>query len=261
MSSLETAATAMLAQQFNVDVISNNIANVNTTAFKRQRAEFADLLYQSQSLVGATTSDTGTITATGSDFGTGVKIGSVYRIGEQGNMRSTGNNLDIAIQGKGFLQITLPNGTTAYTRSGSLQLDPSGQIVTPLGYTVQPGITVPGDALAVTINQSGEVLVQIDGQTSPSNVGQIQLATFPNEAGLKALGDNLLAETAASGAAVTGTPGASGFGTILQGFLETSNVNMVQEITDLIAAQRAYELASKVVQTSDEMLNQLVQTA
>lgn len=261
MSSLETAATAMLAQQLNVDVISNNIANVNTTAFKRQRAEFADLLYQTETLVGSTSSDTGTVTVTGTEFGTGVKIGSVYRINEQGNVRSTSNNLDIAIQGKGFLQITLPNGTTAYSRAGSLQLDPSGQIVTPLGYTVQPGITVPNDAVDVTINASGEVLVKLDGQTTPTNVGQLTLATFPNVAGLKALGDNLLTETAASGTAVTGTPGSTGFGTILQGFLETSNVNMVQEITDLITAQRAYELASKVVQTSDEMLNQLVQTA
>jgi flagellar basal-body rod protein FlgG len=261
MSSLETAATAMLAQQLNVDVISNNIANVNTTSFKRQRAEFADLLYQSETLVGSTSSSTGTISVTGSSFGTGVKIGSVYRIHEQGNMLSTSNDLDIAIQGKGYLQITQPNGTTAYTRAGSLQLDPSGQIVTPSGFTVQPGITVPNDAVEVTINQSGEVLVKLDGQTTPSNVGQIVLATFPNEAGLQALGDNLLQETAASGTAVTGTPGSTGIGTILQGFLETSNVNMVQEITSLIAAQRAYELASKVVQTSDEMLNQLVQTA
>lgn len=261
MSSLETAATAMLAQQLNVDVISNNIANVNTTAFKRQRAEFADLLYQTQSSVGSTTSDTGSMSVTGAEFGTGVKVGSVYRINEQGNLRSTSNNFDVAIQGKGYFQITLPNGQTAYTRAGSLQLDPTGQVVTPQGYTVQPGITVPSNALEVTINQSGEVLVKIDGQTTPSNVGQIQLAVFPNQAGLKALGDNLLQETAASGTAVTGTPGSSGFGTILQGFLETSNVNMVQEITDLIAAQRAYELASKVVQTSDEMLNQLVQTA
>ncbi len=255
MSSLETAATAMLAQQLNVDVISNNIANVNTTAFKRQRAEFADLLYQTQTVVGSTTSDTGTVTVTGAEFGTGVKVGSVYRINEQGSVRSTSNNLDMAVQGKGYLQITMPDGQTAYTRAGSLQLDPNGQIVTPQGYTVQPGITVPSDALEVTVNQSGEVLVKLPGQTSPSNVGQIQLAVFPNQAGLKALGDNLLEETAASGTAVTGSPGSTGFGTILQGFLETSNVNMVQEITDLIAAQRAYELASKVVQTSDEMLN------
>ena len=261
MASLDTAATAMLAQQLNVDVISNNIANVNTTAYKRQRAEFVDLLYQTETQVGSTTSDTGTVTVTGAEFGTGVKVGSVYRMHEQGNMLSTGNNLDIAIQGKGYMAVTLPNGSTAYTRAGSLQLDPTGQIVTPQGYAVQPGITVPNDAVSITINASGEVLVKLDGQTALSNVGQIQLSTFPNEAGLKALGDNLLGETTASGTAVTGTPGSTGFGTFLQGFLETSNVNMVQEITNLIAAQRAYELASKVVQTSDEMLNQLVQTA
>lgn len=261
MSSLQTAATAMLAQQLNVDVIANNIANVNTTAFKRQRAEFADLLYQTNAMVGAATSDAGTVTATGAEFGTGVKIGSVYRINEQGNLLSTDNNLDIAIQGKGYLQVALPNGTEAFTRAGSLQLDPTGQIVTPQGFAIQPGIAIPNDAVNITVNASGEVLVQLDGQTDLVNVGQLQLVTFPNEAGLKSLGDNLMAETPASGAAITGVPGAIGFGTILQGFLETSNVNMVQEITNLIAAQRAYELASKVVQTSDEMLNQLVQTA
>ena len=261
MASLETAATAMLAQQLNVDVIANNIANVNTTAFKRQRAEFVDLLYQTETQVGSTTSDTGTVTVTGAEFGTGVKLGSVYRIHEQGNMLSTGNDLDLAIRGKGYIQVSLPNGTTAYTRAGSLQLDPTGQLVTPQGYSVQPGITVPSGAVSVTINSSGEVLVKLDGQTALSNVGQLQLATFANEAGLKALGDNLLAESAASGTPVVGAPGSTGFGNFLQGFLETSNVNMVQEITALIAAQRAYELASKVVQTSDEMLNQLVQTA
>ncbi len=261
MASLQTAATAMLAQQLNVDVIANNIANVNTTAFKRQRAEFVDLLYQTETQVGSTTSDTGTVTVTGAEFGTGVKLGSVYRMHEQGNMLSTGNDLDIAIRGKGYIQVSLPNGTTAYTRAGSLQLDPTGQLVTPQGYTVQPGITVPSGAVAITINSSGEVLVKLDGQTALSNVGQLQLATFANEAGLKALGDNLLAESAASGTPVVGAPGSTGFGNFLQGFLETSNVNMVQEITALIAAQRAYELASKVVQTSDEMLNQLVQTA
>lgn len=261
MSSLDTAATAMLAQQLNVDVISNNIANVNTTAFKRQRAEFSDLLYQSETQVGTTTSDSGTITVTGADFGTGVKIGAVYRIHEQGSMLSTGNKLDLAIRGKGYFQISMPNGQTTYTRAGSLQLNPQGQIVTSQGHPLIPAITVPNDALSVTVNASGEVLVQIDGQTTPTNVGQIQLATFANEAGLKALGDNLLGISEASGPAITGRSGSPGYGTILQGFLETSNVNMVQEITNLIAAQRAYELASKVVQTSDEMMNQLVQTA
>lgn len=259
MSSLKIAATAMLAQQLNVDVIANNIANLNTTAFKRQRAEFVDLLYQSQSQVGATSSDTGTITVSGADFGTGVRIGSVYRIHEQGNLMSTGNNFDMAIQGRGWFQVTLPDGTTGYTRAGSFQIGPTGQVVTPQGYSVVPGITIPNDAQNVTVNSSGEVLVQLPGQTTPSNVGQLQLASFANEAGLQALGDNLFKNTAASGNAVSGVPGATGFGTIQQGFLETSNVNMVNEITSMISAQRAYELASKVVQTSDEMMSKLTQ--
>jgi flagellar basal-body rod protein FlgG len=259
MSSLKIAATAMLAQQLNVDVIANNIANLNTTAFKRQRAEFVDLLYQSRSPVGATSSDTGTITASGADFGTGVRIGSVYRIHEQGNLMSTGNNFDVAIQGRGWFQVTLPDSTTAFTRAGSFQIGPTGQIVTPQGYAVVPGVTIPNDAQSVTINNSGEVLVQLPGQQTASNVGQLQLASFANEAGLQALGDNLFKDTAASGNAATGVPGSTGFGTIQQGFLETSNVNMVNEITSMISAQRAYELASKVVQTSDQMMSKLTQ--
>jgi flagellar basal-body rod protein FlgG len=259
MSSLKIAATAMLAQQLNVDVIANNIANLNTTAFKRQRAEFVDLLYQSRSQVGANSSDTGTVTPSGADFGTGVRIGSVYRIHEQGNLMSTGNNLDVAIQGRGWFQVTMPDSTTAFTRAGSFQIGPTGQIVTPQGYAVAPGITIPTDAQSVTIDSSGEVLVQLPGQTASSNVGQLQLATFANEAGLQALGDNMFKDTAASGNAVTGVPASTGFGSIQQGFLETSNVNMVNEITNMISAQRAYELASKVVQTSDEMMSKLTQ--
>ena len=259
MSSLKIAATAMLAQQLNVDVIANNIANLNTTAFKRQRAEFVDLLYQSRSQVGANSSDTGTVTPSGADFGTGVRIGSVYRIHEQGNLMSTGNNLDVAIQGRGWFQVTMPDSTTAFTRAGSFQIGPTGQIVTPQGYAVAPGITIPTDAQSVTIDSSGEVLVQLPGQVASSNVGQLQLATFANEAGLQALGDNMFKDTAASGNAVTGVPASTGFGSIQQGFLETSNVNMVNEITSMISAQRAYELASKVVQTSDEMMSKLTQ--
>lgn len=261
MGSLNIAATAMLAQQFNVDVISNNIANLNTTAFKRQRAEFNDLIYQTRSSVGSQSSDTGTLVVTGAQFGTGVKVGSVYRIHEQGNMLSTGNSFDLAIQGKGYFQVDMPDGTTGYTRAGSLQLSPTGTIVTPQGFAVQPGITVPNDALEVSVNASGEVQVKLPGASTTTTVGQFQLATFPNEAGLQSMGDNMLTETAASGAAVTGVPGGTGFGSMLQGFLETSNVNMVNEITTMITAQRAYELASKVVQTSDEMLSSLVQTA
>lgn len=259
MSSLKIAATAMLAQQLNVDVIANNIANLNTTAFKRQRAEFVDLLYQSRSQVGANSSDTGTVTASGADFGTGVRIGSVYRIHEQGNLMSTGNNLDLAIQGRGWFQVTMPDGSTGFTRDGSFQIGPTGQIVTADGYTVSPGVTIPNDAQSITINSSGEVLVTLPGQSAASNVGQLQLATFPNEAGLQALGDNTFKDTAASGNAATGVPGSTGFGSIQQGFLETSNVNMVNEITNMISAQRAYELASKVVQTSDEMMSKLTQ--
>jgi flagellar basal-body rod protein FlgG len=259
MSSLKIAATAMLAQQFNVDVIANNIANLNTTAFKAQRAEFVDLLYQSQSQVGATSSDTGTVTASGADFGTGVRIGSIYRINTQGNLTSTGNSLDLAVQGSGYFQVTMPDGTTSYTRDGSFQIGPTGQLVTAQGYTVAPGITIPNNAQSVTINNSGEVLVTLPGVTTPSNVGQLQLATFVNVAGLEAQGGNMYSQTAASGNAVTGVPGATGIGTIQQGFLETSNVNMVNEITNMISAQRAYELASKVVQTSDEMMSKLTQ--
>ena len=257
MRSLNIAATGMLAQQLNVEVISNNIANMNTTGFKRQRAEFQDLLYQSEERVGTNSSDEGTIVPSGVQMGLGVKTAAVYRIGQQGNLISTDNTYDVAIQGKGFFKITLPSGDTAYTRAGSFQLSPQGQIVTTEGYAVAPGITIPANSIAVTIDASGEVLAKIDGQVALQNVGQLELATFPNEAGLEAKGDNLLLETPASGTATTSTAGSPGVGTILQGFLETSNVNVVQEITNLITAQRAYEMNSKVIQASDEMLRTL----
>jgi flagellar basal-body rod protein FlgG len=257
MRSLNIAATGMLAQQLNVEVISNNIANMNTTGFKRQRAEFQDLLYQSEERVGTNSSDTGTIVPSGVQMGLGVKTAAVYRIGQQGNLVSTDNTYDVAIQGKGFFKITLPSGDTAYTRAGSFQLSPDGQIVTTEGYAVSPGITIPANAISVTIDAYGEVFAKIDGQVAPQNVGQFELATFPNEAGLEAKGDNLLLETPASGTATTSTAGSPGVGTILQGFLETSNVNVVQEITNLITAQRAYEMNSKVIQASDEMLRTL----
>ncbi len=259
MRSLNIAATGMLAQQLNVEVISNNIANMNTTAFKRQRAEFQDLLYQEQERVGSTSSDTGTIVPAGIQIGVGVKTAAVYRITEQGNLVSTNNTYDVAIQGKGFFLVTLPNGDTAYTRAGSFQLSPDGTIVTTDGYTVTPGITIPSDAIAVTINPSGEVLAKIQGTITPQNVGQFSLVNFPNEAGLEPIGENLFLETPASGAAITGTPGSTGYGTILQGFLETSNVNVVQEVTNLITAQRAYEMNSKVIEASDEMMRSLTQ--
>ncbi len=256
---LDIGATGMLAQQLNVDTISNNVANMTTTGFKRQRAQFQDLMYQTKVRPGSASSDAGTIVPSGIQQGLGVRAGSIYRVNEQGSIQNTGNPLDLAVTGAGYLQVTLPTGETAYTRDGSLQLDSTGQIVTSKGYVVQPGITIPSDAVDVTINSSGQVMVKIAGQTALSNVGQLQLASFPNEAGLDALGDNLFGETEASGAAVTGNPGETGFGTLLQGALEASNVNIVSEITSLIQAQRAYEMNSKVIQTGDQMLSTLSQ--
>ncbi len=259
MSSMNIAATGMAAQQLNVEVIANNIANLNTTGFKRQRAEFQDLLYQNERRGGATSSDTGTIVPVGVQIGTGVKTAAVYRITTQGNLTQTSNPLDLAISGRGFFQILQPDGTIAYTRAGSFQLSPTGQIVTADGFVVQPGITIPQNTVAISINPSGQVQAQVAGQTNPQTVGQLQLANFPNEAGLEAQGNNLFTETQASGSPVTGNPGLVGFGTINQGLLETSNVDIVSEITNLITAQRAYEMNSKVIQSSDQMMSTLNQ--
>jgi flagellar basal-body rod protein FlgG len=257
MRSLDIASTGMLAQQRNVEVISNNLANMNTTAYQRRRTEFHDLIYQDLRRVGSTSSDNGNVVPTGVQVGLGVKLAAVYRIHEQGNLTATDNSFDMAVQGKGFFQVQLPTGETAYTRDGTFQLNQNGQMVTHDGYPLQPGINVPSNAVDVTINNAGEVLAQIEGQVALQNVGQIQLATFQNEPGLQAIGDNLLLETPASGSAVTGNPASTGFGSILQGFLETSNVNAVEEISQLISAQRAYEMNSKVIQTSDEMMGTL----
>ena len=254
MRSLSIGATGMLAQQLNVDVISNNIANMSTTGFKRQRAEFQDLLYQSMRRVGTASSDAGTIVPAGVQIGAGVQSASVYRIHQQGNMEVTDNALDLAINGRGFFQVELPSGETAYTRAGSFLLDAQGRIVTADGYTVVGPNTVPDNALQIAVNESGEVSVTLDGQVDPQVVGQFQLANFANETGLEAIGNNLYLETPASGEAVTGTPQSEGFGQIEQGMLETSNVNIVSEITNLIAAQRAYEMNSKVITTTDEMM-------
>jgi len=254
MRSLSIAATGMLAQQLNVEVISNNIANVNTTGFKRLRAEFQDLLYQDLRSVGTSSSSDGSLVPAGVQIGLGVKTAAVYSVNEQGNLVVTENPLDIAIQGPGFFQIQLPNGDTAYTRAGSFQLSDTGTIVTADGYEVLPSITIPANALKVTVNPSGEVFVKLDGQVAEQNVGQFELASFANVAGLRSMGDNLFLETAASGQARNDIPGAPGMGTLTQGFLETSNVNVVQEITNLITAQRAYEMNSKVIQASDEMM-------
>jgi flagellar basal-body rod protein FlgG len=257
MRSLNIAATGMTAQQRNVEVVSNNLANMNTTAYMRRRTEFHDLLYQNLRRVGSTSSDAGTIVPSGIQLGLGVKLAAVYRIHEQGNLTATDNTFDLAIQGKGFFQIRLPTGETAYTRDGTFQLNADGEVVTHDGYQVLPGITIPDNAIDVTVNASGEVLAKIQNQVNLSNVGQLQISTFPNEAGLEAVGDNLYIETPASGGATTGSPAAVGFGSVLQGFLETSNVNAVEEIANLISAQRAYEMNSKVIQTSDEMMGTL----
>ena len=257
MRSLDIAGTGMQAQQTNVEVISNNIANMTTTGFKRRRGEFQDLIYQNLRRVGSNSSDTGTIVPSGAQVGLGVRTAAIYRINEQGNLQQTSNALDMAIQGNGYFQVTLPSGDTAYTRDGTFGLAADGTIVTADGYTVQPGIQIPSNATAVTVNASGQVQVTIQGQTAPQTAGQLQLGTFPNAAGLDAQGQNLLIETAASGQAVSGNPGTPGFGNVMQGFVETSNVNVVTEITNLITAQRAYEMNSKVITTSDDMLSTL----
>lgn len=257
MRALDIAGTGMMAQQTNVEVISNNIANLSTTGFKRRRAEFQDLIYQNLRRVGSNSSDTGTVVPSGAQVGLGVRTAAIYRISEQGNLQQTSNSLDLAIQGNGYFQITLPSGDTAYTRDGTFSLSPTGQIVTADGYVVQPGITIPSNATAVTINPNGEVQAKLDGTTAPALVGALQLAAFPNDSGLDSQGSNLFLASTASGTAVTSTPGSPGFGTTMQGFVETSNVNVVSEITNLITAQRAYEMNSKVITTADQMLSTL----
>ncbi|MFT3976483.1 MAG: flagellar basal-body rod protein FlgG [Sphingomonas bacterium] len=253
MRSLSIASTGMLAQQTNVDVISNNIANMNTTAFKRQRAEFQDLLYEQVTRPGAATSDQ-TAAPAGIQLGAGVRTGGVYRINEQGSLQQTGNPYDVAIEGHGYFQITMPDGQTAYTRDGAFQLSDQGELVTQDGYPLEPGITVPQGAVDVTISKTGLVQAVMADNPQPQTLGQLQLATFMNESGLEAKGGNLFLETAASGVPVTAQPGEPGFGLLTQHFIEGSNVNPVAEITALITAQRAYEMNSRVVKTADEML-------
>jgi flagellar basal-body rod protein FlgG len=254
MQALRTAATGMAAQDLNVQVISNNIANMNTVGFKKQRAEFQDLLYQTLEAAGAQSSDQGTVVPTGVQIGAGVKAGSVYRIGTQGSLTQTDNQYDVAINGRGYLQVLLPSGETAYSRAGNLAVNDQGQLVTQDGYQVQPSISIPSDATSVIISKTGQVQVTQAGTTAPSVVGQMQLATFVNEGGLSAQGSNLFLETGASGPATVANPGAPGVGTLTQGYTEASNVDAVTEITSLIVAQRAYEMNSKVITTADAML-------
>lgn len=250
----------MLAQQTNVDVISNNIANMNTTAYTKRRAEFNDLLYQNIIRPGAVSTADQTVVPSGIQLGLGVRTAAVYRITEGGGLTKTDNSLDLAIRGRGYFQIELPEGKgTGYTRDGAFQRNGDGVIVTHDGYTVQPEITIPDDAVEIYVNASGEVWVKQDGETDEVNVGQLELATFPNEAGLEAIGNNMFTETQASGAPILDNPDAEGFGSILQGYLITSNVNAVTEITELVSAQRAYEMNSKIISTSDQMLSTINQ--
>lgn len=259
MRSLDIGATGMLAQQTNVDVISNNIANMTTTGYKRRRAAFQDLIYQNIDRPGSTSSDAGTTVPTGIQLGLGVRTGAVYREHGQGALRITENPLDLAITGKGFFQVQTPDGDIAYTRDGTFQVNENGELVTIQGFIIEPGITIPADATNIDINEDGEIIVSISGQTATQNVGQIQLANFINPPGLEAIGDNLFLETDASGSPTTGNPGQDDFGRIRQAAIETSNVNVVEEITNLITAQRAYEMNSNVISTSDEMLQTVSQ--
>ncbi len=260
MRSLQIGATGMLAQQTNVDVISNNIANMNTTAYTKRRAEFNDLLYQNIIRPGSASSAEQTIVPAGIQLGLGVRTAAVYRITEGGGLTKTDNSLDLAIRGRGYFQIELPEGKgIGYTRDGAFQKNGDGVIVTHDGYVVQPEITIPDDAVEVYVNSSGEVWVKQDGETDEVNVGQLELATFPNEAGLEAMGNNTFLETAASGAPILDNPDSEGFGSLLQGYLNTSNVNAVSEITELVSAQRAYEMNSKIISTADQMLSTINQ--
>ena len=256
--SLWIAKTGLEAQQMQMDVISNNLANVSTTGFKRARAVFEDLLYQTLRQPGAQSSQQ-TQLPSGLQVGTGVRPVATEKIFTQGNLQQTGNSLDIAISGKGFFQILLPDGTTGYTRDGSFQVDSQGQVVTASGYQLQPAITVPIDAISVTVGKDGTVSVLQPGAASPTQVGSILLANFINPAGLQSQGENLYLETAASGAPSANAPGSNSLGVLNQGMVETSNVNVAEELVNMIQTQRAYEINSKAITTSDQMLQRLVQ--
>lgn len=253
MRSLFIAATGMEAQKLNIDVISNNLANVNTAGFKKSRADFQDLLYQTLRAPGATSAE-GTQVPTGVQVGLGVKTVAIQKNFSQGDFAQTGNSLDLVIEGNGFFQILQPDGTTAYSRSGAFKLDSEGRVVNSDGYPLEPGITVPANTLSISVGSDGKMMAQQPGSTTATQIGQIELARFINPGGLSSAGKNLYLNTAASGEATTGNPGTEGFGTINQGFVELSNVNVVEEMVNMIVSQRAYEINSKAVQASDEML-------
>ena len=258
LRSLWIAKTGMEGQQTKLDVISNNLANVGTNGFKRGDVHFEDLIYQNLRQAGAASSEQSAL-PTGLQVGLGVRAAGTTRSFVQGNLQQSGNAYDLAIQGNGFFQVQMPDGTTGYTRDGGFQVDAAGQLVTNQGYPVLPGITGPADAKSVTVAQDGTVQVTTAGNATPNTIGQLQLANFVNPAGLESLGQNLYAETAASGTPNTGVPGSNELGTLRQGFVETSNVNVVEELVNMIATQRAYELNSKAIQTSDQMLQKLGQ--
>ena len=254
MKALYIASTGMSAQERNVEVISNNIANMRTTGFKRQRAEFEDLLYQQITRAGSPTSEQGNQLPSGVEIGSGVRTVSTPRIMSQGNISGTEREMDVAIRGEGFFMVNLPDGRTGYTRDGSFERSPEGTIVTSAGYEVDPGITIPGNATSVAISPDGTVSAYLDNETVPTQIGQLQLARFVNKSGLESLGDNLFLETASSGPAQVGLPNADGTGNLLQNYLEMANVNSVPELADLIAAQRAYEMNARVISGADEMM-------
>ena len=253
---LWVAKTGLDAQQTRMQVVSNNLANVNTTGFKRGRVNFEDLLYQNVRQPGGASSQQ-TQLPSGLTTGTGVRVVSTEKSFDQGTMQQTGNALDVAVNGRGFFQVLMPDGTTSYTRDGSFQINAQGQMVTNAGYAVQPGIQIPNAAQSVTIGTDGTVSVQLAGQTAPVQVGTMALSDFINPAGLQAKGENLYVETASSGPAQQSTPGLAGMGTIAQGSLEASNVNVVEELVSMIETQRAYEMNAKAISTTDQMLGHL----
>ena len=258
MRSLWISKTGMEAQQTQLDTISHNLANVSTNGYKKSHAVFEDLMYQNMRQAGANSTEQTTL-PTGLQLGLGTRAVATSRSFAQGNLQQTTNPLDVAVRGNGFFEVQMPDGTTGYTRDGSFQVSSTGQLVTNNGYTVSPGITIPTTAQSITIGSDGTVSVALPGQALPQTVGQLQLANFINPAGLEPKGQNLFAETASSGTASTGAPGANGLGALQQGFVETSNVNVVEELVSMIQTQRAYELNSKAIQTSDEMLQKLGQ--
>lgn len=258
INSLWISKTGMEAQQMQLDVISNNLANVSTNGFKRANAVFEDLMYQNMRQVGASSSEQSQL-PTGLQLGLGVRTVATSRSFAQGSLQQSGNKLDVAIQGNGFFQVTMPDGTTNYTRDGAFQVDSQGRLVTATGLPVANGVTVPVNATSIAIGADGVVTAQIPGSTAPQSIGTIALANFLNPAGLEPKGQNLYAESTASGQPASGTPGANGLGTLMQGFVETSNVNVVQELVTMIQTQRAYEMNSKAIQTSDQMLQKLGQ--